>query len=61
MSTTVYEGTLYNDIYTKKVLVQQLEKALADLKASEGNLFYFDFAELHIEIDRNESAIYVIA
>jgi len=61
MSTTVYEGTLYNDIHTKEVLVKQLEKALADMKACESNLFYFDFAGLHIEIDRNEQAIYVIA
>ena len=61
MSTIVYEGSIYNDIQTKEVLVKQLENALADLKASEGDLFYFDFAGLHIEIDRNESAIYVIA
>ena len=61
MSTTVYEGSIYNDIQTKEVLVKQLENALADLKASEGGSFYFDFAGLHIEIDRNESAIYVSA
>jgi hypothetical protein len=61
MSTTVYEGALYNDICTKDLLMQQLEKALADLKAGETSSFYFDFAGLHIEIDRNESAIYVIA
>lgn len=61
MSTTVYEGTLYNDIHTKDVLVTQLEKAVADLKASGGNLFYFDFANLRVEIDRNEPAIYVTA
>lgn len=61
MSTTVYEGPLYGDMHTKEVLISQLEKALADLKASEGNLFYFDFAGLHIEIDGCEQAIYVIA
>lgn len=61
MSTTVYEGTIYNKIHPQEVLVKQLEKALNDLKSSEGNLFYFEFAGLLIEIDRHEQAIYVIA
>jgi len=39
--------------------MQQLEKAIHDLKMCDSNLFYFDFASLHIEIDRNEPAIYV--
>lgn len=59
MSNTIYEGTLSNEIYPKAVLVEQLEKALADLKDNNSNLFYFDFAGLHIELDRNEPAIYV--
>jgi hypothetical protein len=61
MSTTVYEGSFYNDLYTKEVLVKQLETALADLKANESNSFHFDFAGVQIEIDRKEPAVYVIA
>lgn len=61
MSTTVYEGKLHNDIYTKEVLVNQLKNALTALKDNESTLFYFEFAGLFIELDRNVSTIYVIA
>ena len=61
MSSIVYKGDFYGDIHTKAVLISQLEGALADMKTKEGNLFSFIFAGLYIEIDRNTSAISVIA
>jgi hypothetical protein len=61
MSTTVYDAPLHGEIFTKQVLIAQLEKAAEDLRKSEGKLFVFSFAGLSIEIDGHEDEIYIIA
>jgi hypothetical protein len=61
MSTTVYDGELHGEIFTKDVLITQLEKAVEDLRKSEGKLFCFSFAGISIEIDGHEDEIHIIA
>ncbi len=50
-----YETYFYKDIYTKNLLLKQLQKAASDLQKSKSDLFFFNFAGLQIEIDSGKN------
>jgi hypothetical protein len=61
MSSIVYEGEHYKDIFSKGEIVKQLKQAIEDIENNETNIIVVVVSSLKIEIDESENEITVIA
>lgn len=60
MSTIIYDGEIHAEIWTREVLISQLERALSILKTPESELTRVEIAQIMIEVDHKEQTLAVI-